>query len=115
MLVYGKSLSWQDNIDTRRVKRDWQNAKNCCLNLDLDGYSDWRLPNIKELSSLTDIKKINPTISKGFKNTKNDFYWSSTPYVSNISGAWVVNFAYGYTFWDLKTKANFVRCVRDKK
>lgn len=113
--VCDANLIWQDNCDAGVFKLDWQGAKKYCENLELNSHNDWRLPSVKELSSLTDITKINPAINSKFKNIKNDFYWSSTPYASNVSGAWVVNFAHGYTFWDLKTKENFVRCVRSGK
>lgn len=33
---------------------DWSDARSYCSNLRLDGYSDWRLPEIQELSSIYD-------------------------------------------------------------
>jgi hypothetical protein len=35
--------------------RNWAAALNYAENLTLAGYSDWRLPNIKELQTLTDV------------------------------------------------------------
>ena len=35
--------------------RNWAAALNYAENLTLAGYSDWRLPNIKELQTLTDF------------------------------------------------------------
>ena len=49
-------LEWQDNRDAKTVKRDWQGAKGYCQELTLAGYDDWRLPTIKELQSIIDIK-----------------------------------------------------------
>ena len=42
--------------------RDWEGAKEYCKNLKLEGYDDWRLPNIYELSTLVTHKKGFPTL-----------------------------------------------------
>lgn len=56
----------------------------------------WRLPNVKELSSIVDISKSNPAIdSTAFPSTPIYYFWSATPYVSNASGAWVAEFGQG--------------------
>src|SRR5664280_1209916 len=41
----------------------WQLAINYCEGLTLGGFSDWRLPNFRELQSLTDMTKYNPAIN----------------------------------------------------
>jgi hypothetical protein len=57
-------------------------------------YTDWRLPNVKELISLinygvTDSAKwLN---SQGFVNTKSSSYWSSTTYQGSSKQAWMIN------------------------
>ncbi len=89
-------------------------ALSYCQNLTLGGYSDWRMPKIKELQSIVDMTKssgatINTTY---FPNTQSSDYWSSTTYAPNTSGAWIVNFSQGYTNGDYKTNASYVRCVR---
>jgi len=43
-------LMWQKADDG--VSRDWENALLYAENLNLAGYSDWRLPNAKELQSI---------------------------------------------------------------
>ena len=45
-------LMWQKEDDDN--VRDWEAALSYCESLSLAGFSDWRLPNIKELDSITD-------------------------------------------------------------
>jgi len=56
------------------------------------GYTDWRLPNRKELYSLTDFSRYNPSLPSGhpFTNVQNNWYWSSTTYASYTLNAWSV-------------------------
>jgi hypothetical protein len=106
-------LTWQDNSSVKETKMTWQDAKSYCSELNLGGYSDWRLPNIKELQSIVNISRYKPAIKKGFKyvNTS-DYYWSSSVYVSNTKYAWFVDFKNGYTYGYGKTGKAYVRCVR---
>ena len=48
-------LMWQQADDGQ--SRDWENALSYAENLTLAGYSDWRLPNAKELQSLVDYTR----------------------------------------------------------
>jgi len=58
----------------------WEEAITYCKNLELPaGQSDWRLPTIKELISITDKVKFNPAMDENFfPNTRDMSYWSST-------------------------------------
>lgn len=109
-------LTWQDNSSVKETKMTWQDAKSYCSELNLGGYSDWRLPNIKELQSIVNISRYKPAIKKGFKyvNTS-DYYWSSSVYVSYTKFAWIVGFKFGGTNYDGKTHKYFVRCVRGRQ
>src|SRR3989338_5085700 len=61
-------LMWQKEDDG--VTRTWESAIIYCEGLSLGSYSDWRLPNIKELESITDATKDNPAIDTTyFPNT----------------------------------------------
>ena len=108
-------LTWQDNIASATVEKNWNDAKEYCRNLNLDGYSDWRLPSIKELQSIVDITKYDPAIKSGFKHIASNFYWSSSPNVSDSSSAWRVDFNDGYAYYYDKSYKGYVRCVRGRQ
>ena len=112
---YDTGLMWQDNYDSKSIKRDWQGAKNYCQELTLAGYSDWRLPTIKELQSIVDITRADPAIKKIFKNVASKDYWSASEDVSSAKYAWKVGFDDGYSYYYRKSFECFVRCVRGRQ
>lgn len=86
---------------------NWTGALNYAENLVLAGYSDWRLPNIKELQSLVDFTLTTATTSAAALAPLNRVlfpsstmpataYWSSTALRSgngsSASSAWLVEF-----------------------
>ncbi|MDD3466275.1 MAG: DUF1566 domain-containing protein [Campylobacterales bacterium] len=120
-------LMWQDEPYTEAEKQhykentnnrkagSWEYAKGYCQNLSLGGKKDWRLPNIYELSTITDnTKSEKPYIIDGFENTASGYYWSSTTYVAGTTYAWNVNFDGGFVLDVGKTYSYYVRCVRGK-
>jgi hypothetical protein len=83
----------------------WQQAKDTCANLDLNGYTDWRLPTDDELAALY----ANRTVVGGFELA---LYWSSTEF--NPIKAFCQSFDYGIMAanYNLKSLKYRVRAVR---
>jgi hypothetical protein len=54
----------------------WCEALQYCENLELAGYTDWHLPNVKELQSV-DYGRVNSAVDPVF-GALTSFYWSST-------------------------------------
>lgn len=80
------------------------------------GYDEWRLPNIKELSTLINLKCSHPAIDlEIFPNTPSGEYWSSSPYVFYPHYAWFVDFTSGNIDYLDRTSDSprYVRIVRD--
>ncbi len=104
-------LQWQD--DAVGTTTTWQGAIDRCEALTLDTYSDWRLPNLNELTSIVDDTKFNPSIDTTvFTNAVSNGYWSSTTLASNSSLAWSIYFDYGSQSGNGKIGSYYVRCVR---
>jgi hypothetical protein len=77
------------------------------------GHCDWRLPNVKELQSIVDYGRNNPTIDPAFGPTAPAAYWSSTSYVGAPVAAWAVDFYIGDVMGNFpKNNLLFVRAVR---
>jgi len=109
------NLEWQDNYSDNgnNIKQTtWQSAIDYCENLNLDGNSDWRLPNLNELTSLVDDTQYIPAIDGLFQNSSSNYYWSSTTVAGTNDSAWIVYFAYGIQRSDPKATNDYVRCVR---
>jgi hypothetical protein len=82
------------------------------------GYSDWRLPTLKELNAIVnyEIPPPGPTIDAAyFPNTQSSFYWSSTTGTGYEYRAWVVGFDDGYGHNYGKYGYYYVRGVRGRQ
>ena len=110
-------LMWQQA--TASGTFTWQEALAYAENLIIAGYDDWRLPNIKELVSITS-NKTSPTIDMDvFHDTRLADYWSSTTRESfdNAEGsfpAWYIEFDSGriVNITGKKTNKKNIRVVR---
>ena len=82
-------LMWQQNDDGTTLT--WQAAIDYCaaLTFPSGGYSDWRLPDRRELMSIVDFGRIIPSIDTTyFPNCRSSYYWSSSPYAYHSLYAW---------------------------
>ncbi len=76
------------------------------------GYSNWRIPNLKELSSVIHFGKTLPSINaKYFPYQYSSFYWSSTECVDDDRYAWGVFFQRGEVLNHFKRVQYFFRAV----
>ncbi len=105
-------LMWQDNIDTKTIRKNRKDAKQYCRRLVFAGYKDWYLPRLKELKSIVDERNFNPAIRDGFKNIVPSHYWSSSPNLSDIVIALNIDFKSGKAYNNTRKGKAYVRCVR---
>lgn len=89
------------------------------------GYTDWRVPNIRELESIVNRGTHTPSISGPFHTscsasctvttcscTQSDLHFSSSSGVGGPTSAWGVNFGSGSVLAEPKANTNRVRAVR---
>jgi hypothetical protein len=92
--------------DTEKYVAD-VNATQLC------GYTDWRMPTVKELVSIVDYSRVNSSIDPTyFPNTPASSFRSASAYASVSSSAWVVVFNFGYADAYGKRYGYQVRLVR---
>ncbi len=125
-------LMWQKSDSQNDAGgRSWEEALSYCeaLTLPSGGYSDWRLPNVRELDALVNANHT-PPIDPLF-SCRSDWYWSSSTYLEpgmapppaagpgadpppdpSGNSAWRVYFLDGTMNENNKLSPNYVRCVR---
>jgi hypothetical protein len=111
------NLMWQDGIWSTASTITWDEALAYCENLSHAAYTDWKLPDIRELESLVDTDSYSPAIdTTAFDDQTNidQVFWSSTTN-GLAQDAWAINFNTGGTGTGTKASMGFkvyVRCVR---
>ena len=128
----GTGLMWQKcplglsgsdcSIGTTTAHK-WQQALDAAQNSTVAGYSDWRLPNHKELLSIIEHRCARPAININYfpntfakippSTTPSAFFWSSSPYADDANFSWLVDFEVGFSSgFDRNTGSLKVRLVR---
>lgn len=125
-------LEWQKSDDGK--KYSWKEALVYCESLYLDGHSNWRLPNIRELNTIVDYSSSVPVsvfnwngqgsnrITTFGKHSdaphvfkiRDIHYWSATTRADKLTSAWTVSFNTGFSWSHPKVGNLHVRCVRVK-
>ncbi len=114
-------LIWEIKTDDNSIHdRDntytWDNTATFITavnNENFGGFSDWRPPTIKELSTLVNSNGYDPAINTVFfPRTKSSYYWSSTTYAYSSGYAWGVYFYRGDVTYNDKSISYYVRAVR---
>lgn len=108
-------LVWQRKDD--QVSRDHETATLYCESLELDGYSDWRLPTVKELTTIIDFDEAAPAINEAhFSHTAvnaGSYYWTSTVHPEDADKYFNIDFRFGtINTLNSSSRANHVKCVR---
>lgn len=107
-------LEWQNDEESKEIRKNYNGAQKYCTNLSLGGHSDWTLPTLKQLQSLVDLKKYRPAVKEGITEISVlTFYWSSTTFVEDEKKAWYVFYKYGESYYANKGERYGVRCVRE--
>lgn len=125
--LFTSAVFWADAKD----KVAQMNTTSGATGYNLCGYTDWRLPNLVELTSLVNYasSKPNEWLMYGsgsaatpdcagacFSNVQASVYWSSTTYAPSTGDAWFVNMSDGRLGSGLKaTGYRYVWPVRGGK
>ena len=104
-------LTWQRN--TAPTLRSWAEAKAYCDTLPLAGGA-WRLPALKELLTLVDLRRSDPAIdAQAFPGAMSLGLWTSSLYVGDAADrAWFVHFLRGVSGHESVNVGYLARCVR---
>ena len=102
-------LMWQKESD---FTGNWKEALRYCEDLELAGYTDWRLPNKNELASLLNHERLMSPYSDfpDMSRYNKTLLWSST--CNSGYNAIGVDFYYGNVSGNQKSRTLGVRCVR---
>jgi len=109
------------NAGTPREGTDSEDFLKTLNDAKYGGYSDWRLPTIKELSYIVNysVASPGPTIyTSYFINTQPSKYWSATTSAHTTTYAWGMDFSSSDDFDDYKLNGNssyYVRAVRGRQ
>jgi hypothetical protein len=105
------NLQWQSEMGIDSMT--WEQALSYADTSTFEGFTDWRLPNIKELFSLADLNIVNTCMNNAlFSNVVLSTLWSSTTLINQTGKAWIMDNKFGITTYKdklLKSKVIIVR------
>jgi hypothetical protein len=119
----GNLMSTRDNgWDTDETLGDgrvtWQHALGYISKLNAEhylGYDDWRLPNLREMSTLTNFGEADTATwlnMQGLVNAQLFYYWSSSTNATFPAGVWYFPMLNGWMTWDVPGATKYIWPVR---
>lgn len=86
--------TWENsNCSGDAMVLNWQQALVAAHGYEYAGKNGWRVPNVKELASITERQCVRPAVNQYlFPNTPADDFWTSTPAIADQQRAWVIAF-----------------------
>ena len=113
----GKTAQGKNNSNRKgKYYDDWDQLVNGTNRQRLCGFSDWRVPAIYELVTITNKKSYNPAIDDDyFPNSGSNWYWSSSPNAINSNEAWFISFSNGSDNTYYRDSKYLVRLVRGRQ
>ncbi|MEW6109819.1 MAG: DUF1566 domain-containing protein [Nitrospirota bacterium] len=112
-------LMWTQNANLVEFPVTWQESLDYIAgmnHLKTFGFSDWRLPNRRELRSLMSHQTRKPALPEGhpFRNIFSGWYWTSTTAAINTAYAWYVHMEGARMFYGSKEQFFLIWPVRGK-
>lgn len=106
--------TWDGSACTGEATRfDWQSALQYAHQASQEDLLGWRLPNVKELASITERLCVRPSVNTSiFHATPADDFWTSTPSTQDPDRAWVVAFFNASHAIKRKDRFVYIRLVR---
>lgn len=108
--------TWNDTnstCDGDSSEVTWQTALQTAATATLGGFSDWRIPNAKELATVVEKMCVDPSVNNTlFPSTPSGNYWTSTTVFDDTASAWAVAFSTGRNNTKQKLLDLHLRLVR---
>lgn len=103
----------EDRCRGRADNLTWQQAVDVASLSELGGHNDWRLPTMRELSSILDQSCRSPSINLTvFPDASSSWFWSASSYAYDQSLKWSIFFDIGYQDYTGPHHPSNVRLVR---
>lgn len=109
-------LTWQTAL---QATQDLNTQSGTYASVPNYGYTDWRVPNIKELASLIELQCALPATDVTVFPDTGSAYWTSSPVAVTDAAsayntdAWIINFNTGREMTQPKDLNGYARLVRD--